>query len=149
MIMINIEYNIEDAGWAIGKIGNGEESVEFDITYLHDSLKELAESAIDLKEKKYKSVIFMNEPGEHRLILNKKDKNIIEYELHWYSDWFNWDLISEEEFEVVLKGETSLASYINQVRNVLLKIMTEIGPKEYEKKWINHEFPIVEFEKLK
>ncbi len=54
-----------------------------------------------------------------------------------------------EEFEVVLKGETSLASYINKVRNVLLKIMTEIGPKEYEKKWINHEFPIAEFEKLK
>jgi len=147
--MITIEYKVENAGWAIAKIDNGEKHVEFEVSYLHDSLKELAESAIDLKTKNHKSIIFMGEPGEHRLILTKNAENKIAYELHSYADWFNWNLVSEEEYVLVLKGETTLAKYINQVRTVLATIFSEIGLEKYKQKWINHDFPIREYEKLK
>ena len=147
--MIEITYKLENAGWAIGKIGNGENYVEFDISYLNDSLKELADSAIELKKKKYKSVFFMTEPGEHRLVLNRNEENIIEYELHWYSDWFSWNLKSEEDYEVVLKGKTTLTNYVNQVRNILEEIMMEFGEIEYKRKWKEHEFPVVEYRQLK
>lgn len=147
--MIQIEYKLENAGWAIGRIGNGEKYIEFDITYLNDSLKELAESAIGIKEKATKSVTFMNEPGEHKFILNKIDENKIEYELRWYSDWLSWNLVSEDDYKLVLKGETTIAKYVNQVRSVLEKIMTEIGAEEYKKRWIEHDFPVEEYLKLK
>ena len=147
--MIQIEYKLENAGWAVGRIGNGEKYIEFDITYLNDSLKELAESAIGIKEKATKSVTFMNEPGEHKFILNKIEENKIGYELRWYSDWLSWNLVSEDDYKLVLKGETTIAKYVNQVRSVLENIMTEIGAEEYKKRWIKHNFPLEEYLKLK
>lgn len=147
--MIQIEYKIEEAGWAVGKIGNGEKENEFAVSYLNDSLKELAESAIEIREKDFKSVVFMDEPGEHVLILNRKDGNLIDYELRWYKDWWSWNLVEENNFEFLFKGQTTVPKYVNQVRNVLNRIMTELGPEEYRKKWIEHDFPIVEYEKLK
>jgi len=147
--MIQIKYKIDGAGWAIGKIGNGTKKTKFSISYLHDSLKELAESAIEIQEKDFKSVVFMDEPGEHVLILNKKDETKIEYELRWYEDWWSWNLIDENNFKLVFKGQTTVPKYVNQVRNVLNGIMTELGPKEYRKKWVEHDFPIAEYEKLK
>ena len=147
--MIQIEYHVENAGWAIGRIGNGEKTIEFDISYLNDSLKELAESAIDIKTKNTKSVIFMSEPGEHKLVLQKNIENKIEYELRWYLDWASWDLISESDYKTVLKGETTIPNYINEVRNVLIKIMEKLSPEIYKEKWKEHEFPSLEFNKIK
>ncbi len=147
--MIQIEYKIDGAGWAVGKIGNGIKKTKFSISYLHDSLKELGESAIEIREKDFKSVVFMDEPGEHVLILNKKDDIKIEYELRWYEDWWSWNLIDENNFKLIFKGETTVPKYVNQVRNVLDGIMTELGPEEYRKKWVEHDFPIAEYEKLK
>jgi hypothetical protein len=147
--MINIDYQINDAGWATGKIGNEDTSETFGISYLHDSLKELAESAIEIQNKDCKSVIFMEEPGEHQLVLTKKDRNLIEYELRWYREWASWNETSVDNFELILKGETTIPKYINQVRTVLIKIMNDIGPELYKEKWGEHDFPITEYEKLK
>lgn len=146
--MIEIEYKIVGSGWANGKIGNGKKRVKFAISYLNDSLKELTESAIEIREKDFKSVVFMEEPGEHVLILNRKEENKIDYELRWYKDWWSWNLIDVNNFESVIKGETTIPKYINQVRNVMIRIMNELGPDEYRKKWVEHDFPIAEFEKL-
>ena len=91
----------------------------------------------------------MEEPGEHVLILNRKEQDLIDYELRWYQDWWSWNLIDENNFELVLKGQTTVVKYVNQVREVLNQIMNELGPEEYRKKWIEHDFPIVELDKLK
>lgn len=129
--------------------GNGEKENKFAVSYLNDSLKELAESAIEIREKDFKSVVFMDEPGEHVLILNRKDGNLIDYELRWYKDWWSWNLVEENNFEFLFKGQTTVTKYVNQVRNVLNGIMTELGPERYRKKWIEHDFPVAEYEKLK
>lgn len=147
--MILIDYEVEDAGWATGRIGNGINVVEFDVSYLHDSLKELAQSAIGIKEKEMKSVIFMAEPGENKLIISKEENGKIMYELRWYKDWASWGLIDENDYETVLKGATTAAKYLNQVRSILIKIMDEIGHLEYRKKWKEHDFPMEEYEILK
>jgi hypothetical protein len=147
--MIQIDYKIDGFGWAVGKIENEEKQVEFAVSYLHDSLKELAKSAIEIRKNDIRLVVFMGEPGEHVLILHRKDENLIDYELRWYKDWWSWGLIGESNFKLVLKGQTTLPKYVNQVRNILHGIITELGPEEYQKKWIEHDFPMAEYEKLK
>lgn len=147
--MIEITYKIIDGGWANAKIGNGRKQKKFAVSYLNDSLKELAESAIEIRSKDFKTVVFMEEPGEHVLILHRNDQNKIDYELRWYTDWWSWNLIEEGNFKTVLKGETTVPKYINQVRNILQELMTALGPETYRKKWIEHDFPIEEYEKLK
>lgn len=147
--MIEINFNVKKAGWAIGQIENEDDFIEFSVSYLHDSLKELAESAIEIGKKDRKSVLFMKEPGEHVLILNKKENNLINYELRWYRDWWSMNLIDENDFESILQGRTTVSEYVSQVRNVLDKIMIELGPEEYRKRWVEYDFPTAEFEKLK
>lgn len=147
--MITIDYKIENAGWALVTIGNGENQDCFGVSYLHDSLKELANSALKIKDKDSQSVIFMDEPGELKLVLERTLDTKLNFELRWFKDWASWNMISEDDYEVIMTGETTVPSYVNQVRSVLMKIYDEIGPDLYRKKWIKHDFPINEYEKLK
>lgn len=146
--MIAIHYRVENAGWATGSIGNGSTSVQFDVSYLHDSLKELAESAIQIQFTDTQTVIFMGEPGEHRLVLTKHNNDTINFEVRAYSDWVDWVLPEDTENEIVLSGTTTIKEYKNEVLNVLRKIFSELGPELYKDKWINDDFPIDEFREL-
>lgn len=147
--MISIDYKLEDAGWAVANIGNGDLVQTMTVSYLHDTLKQLGESAIFIKEAKAKRVIFMDEPGEHHLLISNVTGNEIAYELRWYDDWTDWNAIEDENYELVLTGKTTIVNYVNEVRNVLKSIWDEFGLETYKKKWVNHEFPQKELEKLK
>ncbi len=147
--MFFIEYKLGRAGWAFGKIGNSENEIKFVTSYLHDSLLELAQSAIDIKTMTSRRVIFMDEPGEYILIIKRMDNIRLLYELRWYNDWFSWGMYPEDKFVLELSGETTVPKYINQVRNVLFKIMEKHSEKEYKKLWIEHPFPTKEFNELK
>lgn len=146
--MLNLNYILENDGWAILEIDNGEEVLQLNISYLHDSLQNLAASAIDLKTKFEKSVIFMDEPGEHWLVLKKDDSGTINYELRFYQNYASWNLINSENYTIKLKGATTLSKYINEVRKNLIQIFEEFGAKNYKEKWGKHEFPIKEYEIL-
>ncbi|WP_168186919.1 hypothetical protein [Elizabethkingia sp. JS20170427COW] len=147
--MLNLNYILENSGWAILEIGNGDKTIKIDISYLHDSLKNMAESAINLRNKFETSVIFMDEPGEHWLVLKKNKKNDIEYELRWYEHWASWNLLNEEKYEVKMDGITTLPKYINEVRKNLIQIFEQYGTEKYKEKWGEHEFPIQEYKQLK
>lgn len=147
--MIEIDYILEDAGWAIVKISNEYKQIVLSASYLHDSLKNLAESAIELNTKQEKTVIFMDEPGEYWLVLKKLDNSKIEYQLRWYEHWASKNLISEEKYKLMLSGSTTLPKYINQIRKNLIHIHENIGPVLYKEKWIQYEFPQYEYQLLK
>ena len=147
--MLHLNYLLQNAGWAILEISNGDKLVKLNVSYLHDSLKSLADSAYDLKNKTEKKVIFMDEPGEHWLILRKKENNEIEYQLRWYKEWASFNFINEDKFETILTGSTTLAKFTNQVIRNLKEIYEEFGLKEYKEKWKNNEFPFTEYQKLK
>jgi len=146
--MIFIEYNLLNAGWAKGKIGNLKKSIDFVVSYLHDSLKELAESAINIQTKDSARIVFMNEPGEFILELTRKD-NLIRYQLKWYPDWYSWNLTNADNYQIQLEGETTVIKYKNQVRKVLIEISNKMNPEAYKEKWISHEFPTNAYNLLK
>lgn len=66
-----LKYTVLNGGWSVLKIGDMEKTVILNVSFFHDSLKELALSAIVLRSKDETSVVFMDEPGEHKLILKK------------------------------------------------------------------------------
>ena len=146
---MEIDYKLENAGWAIVKISNGYKEVVLSPSYLHDSLKNLAESALQLKTKNEKTVVFMDEPGEHWLVLKKADENTIDYEVRWYEHWASKNLVAEDNYKIALTGTTTLPKYINQVRKNLINIYEEFGPELYKEKWIMHDFPMYEYKLLK
>ena len=147
--MISLVYNLGEAGWATAIIGNGSLMQHIRISYLHDSLKQLAESALFIKEDKAKRVIFMDEPGEHHLVISKCSEKEIAYELRWYNDHTDWNAIEDDKFILILSGKTTTINYVNEVRHILKTIWERYGSQSYKEKWINHEFPIHTFKQLK
>ncbi|MFP3976837.1 hypothetical protein [Marinobacter sp. KMM 10035] len=67
---LSISYIVEDAGWAKIAISDGDGEIARDVSCLHDSLRDLAELAIDMSSgARAAKATFMNEPGELQLVL--------------------------------------------------------------------------------
>jgi len=138
----SLTYDLEDAGWAMARIED--DSAHFDITvsYLHDSLAQLAEAAISLNNgNKSASVIFMDEPGEVHLLLDVKTKEEVLYELRWFDDWTSWNMHPADDYKTFHSGQTSLREFTASVRNQLEEILKTYGEQGYKERWIENDFP--------
>ena len=121
-----------------------DESQSFDITvsYLHDSLRNLAEAAKELRDGADAArVIFMDEPGEIQLIL-AQGKDTLHYELRWFDDWNSWGMHPDDNFKVVHQGTTTIQQFSGEVNKELKAILKQYGEDGYKERWIEHEFPI-------
>jgi len=147
-LSLSISYIVEDAGWAEIAISDGDGKIAQDVSYLHDSLRDLAELAIDMSSgAKTAKATFMDEPGELQLVLNKDEKHIA-FEARWFKDWESWGLSSPSDYDVLLKGETTVERIVEQVTDILTKIHESIGPSKYKEMWVEHEFPLEQYRKL-
>ena len=145
---IGIEYNLEEHGWATVVLTNGVDTYDSCVSYLHDSLGELAQMAIDLKNGVPETkTVFMDEPGELQLIVRVEDDEAY-YEARWFNDWASWNMHPESEYKVVISGRSSTTRIIQQITTVLWNIYQNIGPEQYKKRWVEHEFPIRQFKEL-
>ncbi len=147
-MMFGIEYKLEEHGWAVVMITDGVVSYDSPVSYLHDSLRDLAQLAIDLKNGMSKTkAVFMDEPGELQLVVSVKE-DVAFYEARWFNDWYSWNISSKHDYKVVLSGECSPSRIVQQVSSMLWNIHQNIGPKKYKKLWVEHEFPLKQFKEL-
>jgi hypothetical protein len=150
MDKFTIKYELEDAGWAQASIDFQGDSVQMTASYLHDTLRELAEAAISIVNgAKTARVVFMDEPGEHQLLLCRLSDDKIEFEVRWFDDWESWGMLPADKYDVRLQGSTTIRRFRHEVLNVLWKIFEEYGAENYKEKWIEHEFPLNKYEELK
>ena len=143
---LSISYKVHEHGWAMVYFSDGEKTIDSRVSYLHDSLGELAEMAISIKAGHSESkVFFMDEPGEliFIVLLNNEEAN---YEVRWFNDWSNWGMNSE--YKVLLKGTATPKRIVQQITTVLWDIHQNIGPDKYKELWCEHDFPIQQYKKL-
>ncbi|MCB1581506.1 MAG: hypothetical protein KDI92_00475 [Xanthomonadales bacterium] len=145
---LSIEYELENAGWARLKLSNETDSYEASVSYLNDSLCELAQLAIDLKNgRKETKTIFMDEPGELHLVIILRN-NLAEYEARWFEDWASWNMHSIDDYKVVLSGGTCPNQIIEQITSILLNIIDNVGMEKYKELWVEHDFPAKHLDEL-
>ena len=143
-----IEYKLEEHGWATVVLTNGIDKYDSPVSYLHDSLAELAEMAIDLKNGLSDAkTVFMDEPGELQVVVSVVDE-VAHYEGRWFNDWASWNMHPESDYKVVVQGSCSVSRVIQQITSVLWNIHQNIGPAEYKERWVEHEFPTKQFKVL-
>ena len=148
MDKLSLKYDLDDAGWATITLSNSIESVSRPVSYLHNSLLDLVQMAIDLKSGKKECVaIFMDEPGEYQLVLQALE-NLVSYEFRQYQDWESWGMWAKEDFTLLLSGQTKLDSCVAQIVEIASHIYKNIGPAKYKDIWVEHEFPSEEFHRL-
>ena len=144
---MKITYALDDSGWATATFTDNDKEVSVSASYLHDTLKQLVEAAINLNEGAQTScVVFMNEPGEFQLVLDKQNET---YSLRAYDDWASWDMFPIENYNEVLNGTVNISIFCKQVLDLTDKIYVEYGIDGYKGNWIEHDFPYNQYMKLK
>lgn len=146
---MNLEYQLQGAGWAVCTVKQGPNSCDMTVSYLENSLRQLAEAACGIAEGAAKrSVYFFDEPGEHELALERRSDGRLEYEIRWRSDWSSWNMGQKERYELRLKGSCSVSEFTSAVLEVLHQIFQNVGPEKYLEEWIEHPFPLASMRRL-
>lgn len=136
-----LTYNIEGAGWAMARIQDGEVHLDVTVSYLHDSLRELAEAARALASGADSArVVFLDEPGEVQLVLQRTE-DALRYEARWFDDWSSWGMHPADQFKVVFSGVTTVRRFTGEVRSQLEILLRNHGTAGYKQRWIEHDFP--------
>jgi hypothetical protein len=106
---VKLTYELTGKGWAECSVACGEVSVAMTVSYLHDSLGELAAAALAVRNGiESVTVLMMDEPGEHELTFRRVDERDVEVQVDWYPDWKSWGF--DVRAERRLLGRTSRAS---------------------------------------
>lgn len=144
-----LSYELHEHGWATAKISHGEHAATMTVSYLHDSLRELAVAVHNLSTGSSTTrVIFMDEPGEHQIIFQKSRDDELDYEVIWFNDWDSWGLKSLPGSEHLFKGKISLRRLKQQVNTVLWTLLEEHGESGYKERWCEHDFPTAEMKQI-
>jgi hypothetical protein len=146
---VDFTYALDGPGWATATLALSDQSVSMTVSYLHDSLREVAASIVRLRAGESEAkVIFMDEPGEHHLILKRVGVNV-NLEVIWFDDWASWKITPDTEPRSMLTATVPLVEFHHAVTNALAGLLDAFGLEGYKKKWIEHEFPLEEFETLR
>jgi hypothetical protein len=138
-----IDYRLTGAGWADGCIIHGAVVVSMTVSYLRDTLCELAEAAISLLEGADEvRIVFMDEPGEHQMILTQEPGGAeCEYTIRWFEDWESWGMHELPGSREVASGRVPVHTFARQMHDVLVSLYQEHGEQGYQSRWIEHPFP--------
>ena len=136
-----LTYDLEGAGWAHARIGNGDHSVDIAISYLHDSLRDLGMAARSFRSNGTQAlVVFMDEPGEHHLVVEKREA-LLSFELRWLNDQPHPKPGVKAAPKVVLAGTCTIDQLVSEVRKEFDALLKQYGIKGYKEKWRLHDFP--------
>lgn len=128
-------------------LSDGETTVDSAVSYLNDSLLDLAKMALSIKAGGCDLTVgFFNEPGELQLVVHIEN-GLAEYEARWFKDWVSWRKYFKSDYEVLLNSKTTPTRVVQQINQVLYEIHQNLGPEKYEALW-RREFPIREFKEL-
>jgi hypothetical protein len=147
---LTVNYNLDNHGWAELHMCFGRERVSMTVSYLHDTFAELITAAnLLLKGAPDAKVIAMDEPGEQLIHLHSNDALNLSIEVRWFKDWASWNMITEKEFEVVFQCRETILNFSTEVFNNATRILEKHGVEGYKEKWIENDFPIDEYKRLK
>lgn len=146
---MRINYILDGAGWATATVGLGGREVVRSVSYLHDSLGQLADAVLDLDaDREGTAVVFMAEPGEHHLVLRRAG-DAVAVEVRWFDDWASWGMCPPDRYQIVLSGDSTFAAVREQVVAALDRVLAEFGVVGYRARWVEHDFPVAAWERLK
>ncbi|MBN9295847.1 MAG: hypothetical protein J0I41_02500 [Filimonas sp.] len=147
---MKFEYILENAGWAVATLEEGEQKATMAVSYLHDTLEQLTNATNRLLDgtAKNTSVIFMDEPGEHEMVLTNIGNGMLDIQVKWFNDWASWGMYAEDKFTIVCSATCPLLKFAKKVKLILEHIYITYGVKGYKEKWTAHEFPYEQYMNL-
>lgn len=146
-----LSYTLHDHGWAEVSVGYGDAVHRQPVSYLHDSLKDLAKVAVALRSGKALNgmrALFVDEPGELALFFSSpKQSDTVQLRMEYTSGWFySWGMTGSQP--ALWEGEWAREDLLAQIRAILADIYARYGEEAYRRRWIEHSFPMRLFRQL-
>jgi hypothetical protein len=139
---VYFRYEVEDHGWSTARLGPDDHVVEMTVSYLQDSLKDLAAATLALCGGAPEAEMFFeDEPGVHWLKLRRLGPSALQFEILWQDDW-------DKPLEQKCSGQCALAEFKDAVTRELKRILAENGEPGYRRKTIDFDFPGAELRAL-
>jgi hypothetical protein len=149
IVSLSLHYDLHDAGWATATVRDGDRLASFRVSYLNDSLRELATAALSLWAGAHDArIVFMEEPGEHHLCLRVAGEALA-WELRWFDDYASWNLTPLDKYRVVLSGNSTLDRFVGEAHSLLEGVLAKHGVVGYRENWEEHPFPEKDLEQLR
>jgi hypothetical protein len=147
---MKFEYDLAGSGWAESMISVNEQSLSMTVSYLSDALGHLTKAVVRLLNGAEEAEVrFMDEPGEHRWLIRKRENDKVSIEIEWFEDWPSWGFAEKDSGSLVFTAEVSLWEFARHVRAALDKSVDKYGLEGYKKEWIAHKFPSKDYRILK
>ena len=145
---MTLTYSIDGAGWATATVSASTGSVKMTASYVHDTLRNLANTVLALDAGQSEGVVvFMDEPGEHHMHLERFGDEV-RVRVSWYEGWASWNLYPLDAFETVLTATVSFVELRRATVTVLADVLAKLGIEGYREQWTEHDFPLAEYERL-
>jgi hypothetical protein len=146
---MHLSYKVEQAGWATFTLVCGEQAATVPVSYLHDSLRDLASGVLAIVRGAAEvDVVFVDEPGEHHLLIERVSDTRVHLVLRRYEDWGPWGHGSSD-FIVVLECDEAVARLRGELVAAMNAIVEKLGEDGYRRAWQKHDFPTAEYEELR
>jgi len=143
--MFHLSYILGEHGWATARFGDGHAEIQTSVSNLSDALGDMARAArYILKGATDASFSFMDEPGEHRFLISRREDRV-EIRVYEFPEPFARTM---NNAPIVLKAEASLRAFTNECINVLRHVLDAHGEAGYRERWKRHAFPMAEYREL-
>src|SRR5205085_4556315 len=112
--IMTLSYILHGAGWATATVADAGQQREMIVSYLSDSLSDMAQAAIRLLEGA-ESVRFSfdDEPGEHRCIITRTDRSNASARVLWFDEL--WSGFPDERGTEVFSCTSTVAQFCDEV----------------------------------
>ena len=149
----DFNYHLTGTGWAEAFFSSESQNIRFEISYLSDPLAELFEGLCRLinNQSNTEKIIFVEEPGEHSLIISKLAHDTIKVEI-FLSD--EWEAISNayqtaSKKELIYSDTDTLTNFASVICVGTDSLLQRLTLAEYKEKWSLFEFPIDGYKQLR
>lgn len=147
---VSFSYALVGTGWSECTVVIDEQRATVIASYHSDALGDLVRAVIRLLEGQPEaSAAFYDEPGEYRWRFVRKGTDRLLIRMLEFPKLWSRDIYPDEEGKPVLDAECRLRTFAGAVLSELQRLQAEYGLAGYREKWVHHEFPVEEQEKLR
>ena len=141
----DFNYHLTGTGWAEAFFTSYLQNIRFEISYLSDPLSDLFEGLCRLinNQSDTEKVIFVDEPGEHSLIISKRENDIIKIEIFWSDEWEAISIAykTTSKKDLVYSDTDTLRNFTAIICTGVDSLLERLTLTEYKEKWHLFEFP--------
>jgi hypothetical protein len=141
---MEFKYELSGRGWVSGSIKVNNKKFNFIASYLTDSLSDLLKSLITITccvPYPIKESTFIMEEEPERLVWifeKQNDRDVL----------ITIIKVSGIERSIVFKEQCLLSDFIKAVVKSISKLLEKHGLEGYRENWVNHDFPMKEYQML-